>query len=83
MTLKERSESNNCGEKSIRIRYGQYENDGRKSGAMKIIRYGPYIKSGNNKIRKLGFASQRQSKSSVCEIIMLATITIVLLHAVE
>ena len=36
------------------LRYGQYENDGRKSGVMRIIRYGPYLRSGNNKIRKLG-----------------------------
>ena len=34
------------GSNCTKIRYGQYENDGRKSGVMKIIRYGPYVKSG-------------------------------------
>ena len=48
-------------------------------GIMLIIRYGQYVKSGNNKWEKLG----GKVKSSVCEIIVLATITIVLLHVVR
>ena len=43
-------------------------------GIMLIIRYGQYI-------LEVG-KGERQSKSGVCEIIVLATISIVLLHAV-
>ena len=42
------------GENRFKLRYGQYENDGRKSGVIWIIRYGPYIKSGNDGDKKLG-----------------------------
>ena len=35
------------GENRFKLRYGQYKNGGRKSGMMRIIRYGPYVTSGN------------------------------------
>ena len=44
-----------------------------------IIRYGQYVKSGNNKWEKV----RGKVESSVCEVIMLATISIVLLHVVR
>ena len=56
-------------------RYGQYI----KVGLMLIIRYGQYIKKWKLRVGKV----ERQSKSGVCDIIVLATISIVLLHAVR
>ena len=50
-----------------------------KVESIQIIRYGPYVKV-EMKIRKWESAD---NKGGVCEIIVLATIRIVLLHAVR
>ena len=50
-----------------------------KVGSIQIITYGPYLRIGNNADNKVWAIH----KSGVGELIVLATITIVLLHAVE
>ena len=58
----------------------------KKVELMEIRRYGQYVKSGidaDNKVWAKVEMVERQSKSGVCEIIVLATISIVLLHVVK